>query len=107
MKFTFAGPDFAVRRAFLNKATIRSVRGGNTEGTWNNKNVHVAAYYRFCDSFGYQYFPASDWRYCQFAQYLMWEGKAPGTIDNYVSTIRTMHRLIGLKAPVRDKFIIQ
>ena len=90
-------------RARLNKNTVHAVKHGNTHSTRVNKRVHIEAYYRFCDIYKFRPFPPTDWRYCQFAMHLADEGKAPGTVDNYVSTVCTTHRLAGFDAPVPNQ----
>ena len=44
-----------------------------------------------------------DWRYAQFVQHLYWQDKVPDTCDNYVSTVRTLHRLQGLRCPEKGQ----
>ena len=100
LKLLIIGDRVRQIRACLNKATVSAVKRGNVDSTRANKRTHLNNYYRFCETFEFQPFPASDWRYCQFAKFLADKGKAPGTIDNYVSSVRTVHRLIGYAAPV-------
>ena len=47
----------------------------------------------------YEPFPADNWRYCQFAQYLAWEDMVPETVDNYMGTVRVLQRLQNLPVP--------
>ena len=61
--------------------------------------MHHKAYIKFCEEYKYKPFPATDWRYCQFAQFLAWQEKVPETVDNYVSTVRVLHKLQKLPVP--------
>ena len=76
-----------------------TIKQGRALGTHANHRVHKKADYRFCDKYQYIPFPAEEWRYVQFAQFLADEGKTPDTVNNYVGTIRVMHRMAGLQAP--------
>ena len=84
-----------IKRQKLNMACKKSIRRGNAEGTRANRRIHHNAYMRFCEEYGLVPFPADFWQICQFAQFLSWENKVPDTIENYVSSIRVLHRLGG------------
>ena len=64
-----------------------------------NYRTHHNNYIEFCQQYKYEPYPADEWRYCQYTQHLAWQNKKPGTVDNYVSTVRTMHKLEGLPCP--------
>ena len=81
------------------KACRSNIRKGNTEGTRANHRTHYNSYVKFCEEYRYPPFPADDWRYCLFAQYLESQGKKPGTVDNYVSTVRVLHKLQNYYSP--------
>ena len=83
----------------LNKACVKTMKHGNAVGTWHNRRTHYKSYQNFCKEFEYAPFPAKDWQYVQYAQFLAWQRKAPGTVDNYVSTVRTLHKLQNLEIP--------
>ena len=72
----------------------------SAKGTRSNHITHQKSYYDFCEEYAFQPFPADEWRYVQYGQYLAWKNKVPETVDNYVGTVRVMHRLIGEKAPM-------
>ena len=78
---------------------MKSIRCGNAKGTCKNHRTHHKAYLRFCEEYKFSPFPADDWRYCQFAQYLAWEDKVPNTCSNYTSTVRHLHRLQRMPCP--------
>ena len=83
----------------LNQQCKSSIRRGNTKGTRANHRTHYSSYVGFCNEFEYEPFPADNWRYCQYAQYLKTQHKKPGTVNNYVSTIRVLHQLQGYAVP--------
>ena len=47
----------------------------------------------------YAPFPANEWRYCQYAQFLAEEEKVLGTVQNYVGTVKVLHKLQGYTTP--------
>ena len=71
----------------------RTISKAHALGTKANHCMHKKSYYRFCDKFQLNPIPANDWQYCQYAQYLAWEDKVPETVENYVRTVRLMHKL--------------
>ena len=74
---------------------VRSIRAGNAAGTQANKRTHNTAYEHFCTEYMFDPYPSSNWQLVQFAQYLYAEHKKPETVENYVSSIRTLHRMAG------------
>ena len=88
--------DIMSKRRKLDISCIKSIRKGNAPGTRANHRTHESAYVKFCQEYRYDPYPATEWRYCQFAQYLSDQNKVLGTCDNYVSTVRVVHRLQGL-----------
>ena len=79
---------------------IRSIKTANAAGTIANRRTHEKAYRRFCHEYQFDViYPASDWRIVQFAQFLFNENKHPDTIENYVSSIRVLHKLAGMPCP--------
>ena len=50
---------------------------------------------KFCTVYKYQPYPCTNWQLVQFAQHLFNENKKPETIQNYVSSVRTLHKLAG------------
>ena len=88
-----------MRRKHLNSRYIRGIKEADTEGMRSNHRTHYKAYLQFCKEYAYKPFPANEWRYCQFSQYLAAKDNKPETIQNYCSTIRTLHRLEGLPVP--------
>ena len=79
------------------------MRCSNAEGTCSNRCTSYAAYERFCGEYQLQLFPADDWQFCQFVQFLASEQKAPGTCDNYVSAICVLQRLQRHSAPEKGQ----
>ena len=83
----------------LNRRCVQSIKTGNAEGTRANRRTHARAYQRFCSDFNFDPYPANSWRLVQFAQYLFDEDKRPGTVANYVSSIRILHKLAEMPCP--------
>ena len=92
-----------IKRKKLNYTCRCNVKKGNAPGTRANHRTHYNSYLKFCDEYRFNPLPADDWRYCQYAQHLAWENKVPGTIENYVSTVWTVHRLENLYCPGVDQ----
>ena len=87
----------------LNQHCRHNIKYADAAGTRANHRTHYAAYLRFCKEYMFRPFPADEWRYCQFAQFLSAEHKEFGTIQNYCSSVRTLHRLQGLPVPETDQ----
>ena len=68
------------RRKELNMSCSYTMKSAHTQGTRNNHNTHHKSYIRF-------------------TQYLADQDKVPETVDNYVSTVRLLHKLEGLPVP--------
>ena len=100
---TIADYRIQEKRRLLNRVCITSIKKANAIGTKKNYRTHHAAYVRFCNEYQLPLYPAEDWKFCQFAQFLAWEQKIPDTCDNYVGTIRKLHRLAGMKCPDRSQ----
>ena len=79
------------------------LKAAHTMGTRTNHQTHSRAYLKFCKEYEYAPFPATEWRYCQFAQYLASQDKVPETVDNYCSTVRLVHRLENLPVPEKGQ----
>ena len=93
-------PEYVkVKRRQLNEDCRKMIRSGSAPGTRANHKTHRTAYMKFCNEYYYKPFPATEWRYCQFAQHLANQNKVPETVVNYVGTVRVMHRLKELPCP--------
>ena len=79
------------------------IKKQDAEGTRNNQGTHLKAYNRFCNEYELHPFPADMWRYCQFGQFLANEHKVPGTVENYVNTVHTLHKYELLPGPEPEK----
>ena len=84
-------------RRILNKASVTSIRKANAEGTRRNREMHDCGYRRFCDEYDFIPYPIDHWRLVQFSQYLSWQDKRLGTIENYASSLRTLQKLSGFQ----------
>ena len=87
----------------LNQRCIRSIKKARAEGTIANRRTHSNVYMRFCDIYYLNPYPASDWQFVQFAQYLFDQEKKPDTVQNYISLIRILHRLAGIQCRSSDQ----
>ena len=88
-----------LKRQRLNQACRQIIEQGYAVGTRINHEVHKKSYLRFCSEYQFDPFPADDWHYCQYAQHLAWEDKVPETINNYVSSVKTFHKLQKYQVP--------
>ena len=69
------------------------IQRGDAPGTVRNRRLHQHSYTAFCEEYWYKPFPATQWRYCQYAMYLHNQDKVPETVQNYMGSIRTIHKL--------------
>ena len=83
----------------LHESCVNSVNRGSAEGTCSNRLVHERNYLRFCHKYSFELYPIDSWHMCLFAQHLAEENKRPGTIENYTSSMRILHRLANLEVP--------
>ena len=97
--FLFPDPEVEEYRKELNQQCVTNIKKARAEGTLANRKTHHKSYIRFCDIVHYEPFPASNWQLVQYAQFLFNENKTPQTINNYVSSIRMLHRLADIQVP--------
>ena len=83
----------------LDKQVWRTIGNGYKESSKDNIKSQYDSYKRFCEYFYLSKFPADSWQLCRFAQYLSNLGRAPGTVANAVSTVRTLQALKGYPTP--------
>ena len=76
-------------------------------GTHNNRITHERSYMQFCKEFWYAPYPATNWRQCQYAMFLNEQHKVPETNNNYVGSLRVLHKSQGIKPPQADDFHFQ
>ena len=91
------------KRSQLDRKCYTSIKQGNADGTRANRRTADRAYKRFCAELMFSPYPATSWRLVQFAQYLFDENKRPGTVANYVSAVRIIHRLAEMQCPDPDQ----
>lgn len=90
----------------LDKETTALVRDSYQPGTWSNLVTQISSYYEFCDRYQLQELPASSQQLTRYVVYLYKVKKlSSGSIQNYVSGVRTLHNLIGLPVPTQDAFL--
>ena len=86
-------------RRRLTVATKQMVKRGHAEGTRSNHRCHINSYERFCNELWFQPYLATEWQLCMYGQYPHEQSKKPGTVNNYVSSVRTMHKMASLTVP--------
>ena len=59
----------------------------------------MALYERFCTLHGYDLFPADEWQLARYAAFAAQQVVTQGTVQNYVSGVRTLQRLAGYQVP--------
>ena len=77
----------------------RNMKKGHAASTRENHRSHHKAYLKFCTEYEFHPYPGSEWRYCQYAQYLHEKSLKPGTIQNHISSIKVMHKMQYLPTP--------
>lgn len=77
-------------------------------GTRRNLKTQANTYYQFCAFYDLKPLPASDRQLIRFAVYLhVFKQLLPDTIDNYLSGVRTLHGLAGVRIPAVDNFVLK
>ena len=79
-----------------------SKRAAFAEGTMKNLRWQWKLFVMFCIYFSFEPIPASVECICLFAQFLSRSFKAPTSIRNYVSGIKTMHLLLDIPYLAKD-----
>ena len=87
------------RRRQLNKKCLKMIKNSNTVGTRANQRTHHRSYVTFCNEHDLITYPATEWQYVQYAVYLYGQDKVPQTVQNYISTIKSLHKLNKLPVP--------
>ena len=75
-----------------------------SEGTIKNLLSQWRAFYAFCHIYSMKIWPVTVHVLCLFAQFLSFNMKAPSTIVNYLSGLRTLHFLCNAKPPNIEEF---
>lgn len=85
----------------------RLLQDAHRPGTHNNLKTQVSIYYKFCDTYNLEALPADTQQLTRFAVYLHMRKLKPETINNYLSGVRTLHGLAGLRVPQTESLIHQ
>lgn len=64
-------------------------------GTLRNIRSQALIYSRFCQYYGLNMFPASEWQMIRYARYIANTVISYDTVSNYLSGVRTLHKLGG------------
>ena len=71
------------------------IRASYADSTWKSIQSQVRCYERFCNYFQLPLLPFTEDQACRYAVYLGHIMDAPGTISNYISGVKTLHKLEG------------
>lgn len=69
------------------------------KNTLKNLRSQALIYHRFCVYTGHHLFPASNWQMVRFARYVGNSVTSIETVQNYISGVRTLHRIGGFPVP--------
>lgn len=69
------------------------------KNTLKNLRSQALIYHRFCMFYGLKMFPADEWQLVRFARYLGNSLTSAETVQNYLSGVRTLHRIGGYSVP--------
>ncbi|XP_078697432.1 uncharacterized protein LOC144925328 [Branchiostoma floridae x Branchiostoma belcheri] len=81
---------------FLRDRVRQTKRAAFAEGTWGNLRTHLRTYMLFCTFYGLPPFPSTVDTLETYAEFLSRSFRAPASIANYISGIKTFHILFGL-----------
>lgn len=76
------------------------------EGTYKNLQIQWESFLLFCIHFGLCYLPVTTETLSLYAQFLSRSFKAPQSIKNYLSGVKTMHYLLGFSTQNINDFLI-
>lgn len=79
----------------LDEHCYDTLRKAYRPGTLKNIRSQALIYKRFCDFYGLQMFPASEWQLVRYARYIANTVTSYDTVVNYISGVRTLHKLGG------------
>ena len=83
----------------------RLKKRGRSENYRRNLSSIGKSYARFCTYYNFLLFPADLEQLQDYAQFLSCSHESALSIANYVSSVRTVHHLAGLKAPDGDDYL--
>ena len=85
----------------LDKRLLSTTQRGYQPGTTRNLSYQINRYLDFCLEFGFSPAPASQLQLRRFAQWISDNPavNAYGTVSNYLSAVKTFHKIIGVQPP--------
>lgn len=104
VKYLFVVSD--LQMSSLKKDLNISRRSAYAEGTAKNLKIQWESYLSFCLYFGLAYLPADTNILCLYAQFLSRTFKATQSIKNYISSIKTMHYILGYTTENINNFLL-
>ena len=75
------------------------MKKGHRKNTRRNYRSFAGQYSKFCGDLGVNEFPADKWQLARYACHTATHVTLIGTVENYVSGVRNLHRLAGYEAP--------
>ena len=71
----------------------------NAPGSFDNLLTHESGYLEFCEFFHLKPFPTTKLQICRYMVYLSFTLTIPGSTQNYISSILSLHDLKGFVQP--------
>lgn len=97
------GDSFVRRLQMLDCHCYETMKKGYQETTMRNLRSQALVYNRFCEFYGLPKFPATAWQMVRFARYVANTVTSYETVQNYLSGVRTLHKLGGFEVPGPDE----
>lgn len=94
-----SGYLYAARLSTLDDQCYDTLKKGYRPGTLKNIRSQALIYSRFCEFYGLNRFPASEWQMVRYARYIANTVVSYETVINYLAGVRTLHRLGGYALP--------
>lgn len=92
----------------LDQEADRIIADGYRPKTLQNMKSQLNVYYQFCDTYRLPTFPADNNQIVRFATFLYkYRGVSPSSINNYISTIRSIHGLLNLQQPDLEQYAVK
>ena len=87
------------RRIEIDQRCYEVMQKGHRKNTRRNIRSFAGQYSKFCGDLGVDEYPANEWQLARYACYTATHVTSIGTVENYVSGVRNLHRLAGYEVP--------
>ena len=84
------------RLQILDEQCYITMKGRYRPKSVRNKKCQINIYFKFCEFYGLQPFPAEEWQLIRYSRYIANTSTSFGTVENHISNIRTMQELAGI-----------